>query len=266
MARKSVDLPTPEGPTTSVDFLRDQHQVGDTGELASVGQRDLDVFQRQGRSLRRLGGDTRRPRLVRPRAGEGVLERGQTLDRRAEAGEPRILIDEEVHGAVDVAEGVRRLVEGAEVDLLHHEIERRDHHIGDDRRDLGIELQERVEHRAYADDPLDGAEDVVEHPVGPVDLVLLALEQGDLLAELADAREVEAEVRLDCLLAEHEARQRAADEMHHAGGEEGVEDGDPERKPGMGIPKSDKSMFREIPQRMIENATRLVAVVIAWMV
>ena len=47
--------------------------------------------------------------------------------------------------------------------------------------------------------------DVAEHPARAIDLPLLALEQGDLLAELADAGEVEAEVRLDRLLAEHRA-------------------------------------------------------------
>ena len=48
-------------------------------------------------------------------------------------------------------------------------------------------------------------EHVAEHAPGPVDLPFLALEQRDLLAVFADAREVEAEVRLDRLLAENRA-------------------------------------------------------------
>ena len=176
------------------------------------------------------------------------------------------MLDEEVHRGVDVAEGVRGLAERPEVDPLHHEIERRDHHIGNDRRDLDIELEERIQNGPDADDPLDGNEDVVEHPAGAVDLPVFALEEGDLFAELADARQIEAEIRLDRLLAKQQPRQGVADELHHAGGEAGVENGDPEQKAGNLDPEHRQVHDREIPQRMIENATMLVAVVIAWMV
>ncbi len=48
-------------------------------------------------------------------------------------------------------------------------------------------------------------EHVAEHAAGAVDLPVLALQESDLLAVLADAREVEAEIRFDRLLAEHRA-------------------------------------------------------------
>ena len=72
--------------------------------------------------------------------------------------------------------------------------------------------------------------DVAEHVASPLDLAVLALEQRDLLAVFADAREVEAEVRLDGLLAEIEPRQASADELGDAGGDDRVEDGDPEQE------------------------------------
>ncbi len=110
-------------------------------------------------------------------------------------------------------------------------------------------------------------EDVVEHRPGAVDLAVLALEQRDLLAVFADAREIEAEVRLDRLLAEIEARQAAADEMRDAGRE-------PRRRaprPRTGsresrTPKIGAFSAFEIPHRMIENDTRLVAEEISWIV
>ena len=53
MARKSVDLPTPEGPTNQRRLLRDEHEVGDMSELAAVGQREIDVVERQRSASRR---------------------------------------------------------------------------------------------------------------------------------------------------------------------------------------------------------------------
>ena len=65
---------------------------------------------------------------------------------------------------------------------------------------------------------------------GAVDLAILALEKRDLLAVFADAREIEAEVRLDRLLAEVKPRQAAADELGDACREASVKDRDPEQK------------------------------------
>ena len=75
-------------------------------------------------------------------------------------------------------------------------------------------------------------EHVAEHAAGAVDLAILALEQRDLLAVFADAREIEAEVRLDRLLAEIKPRQPSADELRDAGRKAGVEDRDPEQEAG----------------------------------
>ena len=80
------------------------------------------------------------------------------------------------------------------------------------------------------DDATDGSHNLAEHAAGPVDLALLALEQRDLLAVFADAREIEAEVRLDRLLAEIKPGQASADELRYARRDAGVEDGDPEQK------------------------------------
>ena len=124
------------------------------------------------------------------------------------------------------------MAERPEVDLFDHIVERRHHHIGNDRRNLGIELEERVQQSPHADDPLDGGEDVAEDHAGAIDLPFFALEEGDLLAELADARQIESKIRLDRLLAKQEPRQGMADELHHARGETGVENGDPEQKAG----------------------------------
>src|SRR5262249_34045252 len=65
-----------------------------------------------------------------------------------------------------------------------------------------------------------------------IDLPLFAFEERNLLAELAHARQIEAKVRLDRLLAEHEPRQGTPDELHHSGSEAGVENGDPEQEAG----------------------------------
>ena len=109
--------------------------------------------------------------------------------------------------------------------------------------------------------------DLAEHAVGAVDLALLALEQRDLFAVFADAREIEAEVRLDRLLAEIKPGEASADELGDAGGDAGVEDSDPEQKArDLQRRRSARSCALEIPHRMIENETRLVAEAIAWMV
>ena len=98
-------------------------------------------FSARVRGLRRLRRQARRLFLVRERAIEGVLERGQTLDRGAEIGEADVAVDKEVHRAVDVAERVGRLIETAEVDDFC-EVERGDDHIGDDDGNLAVELVE----------------------------------------------------------------------------------------------------------------------------
>ena len=77
-----------------------------------------------------------------------------------------------------------------------------------------------------------GSHHVAEHAAGAVDLAILALEQRDLFAVFADAREIEAEVRLDRLLAEVKPGQAAADELGDACRKAGVEDRDPEQKAG----------------------------------
>ena len=172
-----------------------------------------------------------RPVVVRERAVEGVLERGQTLDRGAEIGEADVAVDEEIHRAVDVRERVGRLIEAAEVDDFG-KVERRDDHIGNDDGNLAVELVEGDEPGAHMDDATDGSHDLAEHAAGPVDLALLALEERDLFAVFADAREIEAEVRLDRLLAEIEPGQASADELGDARRDAGVEDRDPEQKAG----------------------------------
>ena len=109
-------------------------------------------------------------------------------------------------------------------------------------------------------------EHVVEHPARAVDLAVLALSSAICSLYSRIAREVEAEIRLHRLLAEHQARQRAADELHHAGGEAGVEDGDPEQEAGNADAEEGEVHGAEMRHRMIEKATRLVAVDSAWMV
>ena len=147
MARKNVDLPTPEGPITRVDSCGISARSPTWASLRPSGSlRSRSGIDRTG-PVRCGDVDPGPLFLVGAGARESLLEGGQTLDRGAEGGEAGVAVDEEVHRRVDVREGVGRLVEGAEVDLLHHEIEGRDHDIGNDRRDLGIELEERVQER-----------------------------------------------------------------------------------------------------------------------
>ncbi len=80
------------------------------------------------------------------------------------------------------------------------------------------------------DDAADGPHDVAEHGAGAVDLAILALQERDLFAVFADAREIEAEVRLDRLLAEVEPGQASPDKLGDACREAGVEDRDPKQK------------------------------------
>ncbi len=91
------------------------------------------------------------------------------------------------------------------------------------------------------------------------DLAVLALQQRDLLAVFADAREIEAEVRLDRLLLEIERGELAADELRDAGREHRVDRRHPEQQAGNFDAEERRVMPFEDPQRMIENATRLVA-------
>ena len=79
-------------------------------------------------------------------AVEGLVERRQTVDGRAEVGQADIAVDEEVHRAVDIAERVGGLVELAEVHFLEI-IERRHDHIGNDVGDLQVELGEHRQPR-----------------------------------------------------------------------------------------------------------------------
>src|ERR1700722_5454294 len=155
------------------------------------------------------------------RAGYGLLERGQSLDCGAEIGEADVTVDEEVHRAVDVAERVGRLIEAAEVDDFR-EIEGRDDHIGNDDGYLAVELVEGDQPRAHMDDAADRSDHAAEDGGGSVDLAILPLEQRDLFAVLADAREIEAEVRLDRLLTEVKPGQAPADELGDACRQAGV--------------------------------------------
>ena len=84
------------------------------------------------------------------------------------------MVDEKIHRAVDVPEGVRRLVECPK--STFHEIKGRDEHIGDDGGNLDVELEERVEQGPHSDDPLDSGEHIVEHSPRPIELPFLALE------------------------------------------------------------------------------------------
>src|SRR5208282_3857728 len=198
-------------------------------ELASVRQRDVDVGQRQNRAARGGGLEARLPLFFIHRPREGFFKRRETRDCGPEIGQADVVVNEEVHRAVDVAERVRRLIENAEVDDLQV-VERRHDHIGDDDGDLGVELAEGDKKRAHMDDAPDGADDVAEHVPRAIDLPLLALEQRDLFAVFADARQVETEVRLDRLLAEIEPRKILPDELNDDRGDAGIEDGDPEQK------------------------------------
>ncbi len=126
MARNSVDLPTPEGPTTSVDSCGTSARSPTWASLRPSGSaRSTSGSDRIGPSAATV---VMRGSRVSSRADalERVLERSQTLDGGAEIGEPDVAVDEEVHRAVDGAEGVGGLAEAAEVDHLHV-IERRDH-------------------------------------------------------------------------------------------------------------------------------------------
>ena len=55
-------------------------------------------------------------RLQRLSAGDGVVERRQTIERRLEIGEADIIGDEEIHRFVDAVEGRADLVERAEAE------------------------------------------------------------------------------------------------------------------------------------------------------
>jgi hypothetical protein len=174
-----------------------------------------------------LDARARRPRELRAR--ESFVERGETGDRGAEIGEADVAVDEEIHLSVDVRKGVRCLIERAERNRLGV-IERRDDHIRDDARDLRIEAVEGDQANPQTDDALDGDEHVLEHLARAIDLPLLALQQGDLFAVFADAREIETEIRLHRLLLEIERGELAADELRDPGGEQRIKGRHPEQQ------------------------------------
>src|SRR6202046_5110239 len=82
------------------------------------------------------------------------------------------------------------------------------------------------------DDAADGSHHLAKHAVGAVDLAILALEKRNLFAVFADARKIEAEVRLDRLLAEVKPGQASADELGDACRKAGIEDRYPKQEAG----------------------------------
>ena len=72
------------------------------------------------------------------------------------------------------------------------------------------------------DDAAYRSHHIAKHAAGAVDLAILALEKGDLFAVFANAREIEAEVRLDRLLTEVKPGQAPADELGDACRQAGV--------------------------------------------
>src|SRR5271170_3944876 len=229
-------------------FLRHEHQIAQPSELATVGQAQLEFGDFQRRATRRPRDYMRRLGMDGERAREGIVERSQPVDRRAEIGEPDVTVDEKIHRTVDVAESVRGLVELSEVHLFQ-KIEGCDDDIGNYDGYLAIELVERDEERPHLDDATDGLEDSLEHRCRASDLPILALEQGDLFAVFPDAREVEAKIRLDGLLTEIERRKSSSDELHHAGRKQRVQERDPEQESGdFKIEERDRHAARDAPE------------------
>ena len=62
------------------------------GELATVGQGQIEVRNGQDRTLGGAGRDARLLLFVRARLREGLVEGGETLDRGAEAGETGVAL------------------------------------------------------------------------------------------------------------------------------------------------------------------------------
>ena len=118
IARNSVDLPAPLGPTTSVDSCGTSTRLPIRASLRPSGRCEFEVGDRQRLAGRGLGDDVRRrgpSASARAKASSNEVRR---VDGRAEIGQPDIAVDEEVHRAVDVAECVGGLIELAEVDFF----------------------------------------------------------------------------------------------------------------------------------------------------
>ncbi len=184
------------------------------------------------------------------------VEGDEAVQHRGEACKRSIIVDEEGERAFDLAERLRGLCHHAQLDLAE-EIEGRGEDEGNDRAQLAIEASEGGELFAQLDhvDVIadDRGESFAEaHPLGR-----LAVQQRDLFAIFAQARQREAEIRLDPLAQENDARQRPADQVSDPRAGRGIDQRHPEQQAGESEIRARKSeMGGKAPQQYGEGDQR----------
>ena len=242
----------------------EQHPLaGRDGEMrhghqsAAIRQRQRHAVERNAVGACRVIVTRNRSCLRRRRRGR-ALEAGQTVDHRFPVGDVGIGPDEERHRLLHIAERRRRLHDDAE---LHRagEIGGRHHDVG---KHHGRLVEARAEERQFLLPRHDRApvtHDIAEPVHQPLRLGRLAAQERDLLAVLARAHQIEAEVRFVALLEEGEADQRPADQMREQGTEHRIDQRRPDQIAG-NAPRHAEQMqrgcFRQAPQDHHEGEDR----------